>query len=401
MDKYLFIARSPTGKKVKGRIEINSVEELNQVMIYHNYQLLSYKKLKNKSKIIIFTHITKNDLLNFSENLYLMLKAGINLKKALDLCSDATSKSKFKIIIKELGKEIEKGKPISLVLRSYQNVFPTYFWTMFSLSERSGNLLNVLKHLIETYRFEINLGKKIRNSMFYPSLLLILSFVIIIVISTVIIPTFVVVFEQMKVELPLITKMMINISNFISKNLFIIFLSVLLIIFGFICIFKTKKGKYFFDKIKLKLPIIKKIYILNLSSKMCRTLAILIDSGIPTISSLQTTAFLTNNEYVKERFNFVIDEVKRGLEISQALYFLEFLPQVVIETTKVSEQTASLATSLDNLANLFNEEEHTRLQKLVTIIEPLFILIIALVVVILVVAIFIPLFSMLDNIGEF
>ncbi len=401
MDKYLFIARSPTGKKVKGRIEINSVEELNQVMIYHNYQLLSYKKLKNKSKIIIFTHITKNDLLNFSENLYLMLKAGINLKKALDLCSDATSKSKFKIIIKEIGKEIEKGKPISLVLRSYQNVFPTYFWTMFSLSERSGNLLNVLKHLIETYRFEINLGKKIRNSMFYPSLLLILSFVIIIVISTVIIPTFVVVFEQMKVELPLITKMMINISNFISKNLFIIFLSVLLIIFGLICIFKTKKGKYFFDKIKLKLPIIKKIYILNLSSKMCRTLAILIDSGIPTISSLQTTAFLTNNEYVKERFNFVIDEVKRGLEISQALYFLEFLPQVVIETTKVSEQTASLATSLDNLANLFNEEEHTRLQKLVTIIEPLFILIIALVFVILVVAIFIPLFSMLDNIGEF
>lgn len=401
MDKYLFVARSKNGKKVKGRIEINNIEELNQIMIHHNYQLLSYKKQKNKQKISLFNRITKNDLLIFSENLYLMMKAGIDLKKALSLCSEATNKTKFKIIILDIEKEIEKGKPISLVLRSYQDVFPTYFCTMFSLSEKSGNLLNILKHLVDTYRFEINLMKKIRNAMFYPCLLLLLSIVIIIVISTVVIPTFVVVFEQMNVELPLITKIMIFLSSFISNNLIYLLLGMIIIIVSFICFIKTKKGKYIFDKIKIKLPIFKKIYILNLSSKICRSLSILINSGLPTVSSLQTTAFLLNNDYVKERFNFVIDEVKRGLEISQALYYLDFLPHVMIETTKVSEQTSSLAISFNNLANLFDEDEHAKLQKLVTIIEPVFILIIALIVVVLVIAIFIPLFSMLDNIGEF
>ncbi len=401
MNKYIFTARDSNGKKVKGRIEIENVEELSKVMLHHNYQLLAYKKIKFKRRINLISKITKYDLLSLCENLYLMLKAGIDIKKAFNLCGDAVGKIEFKNILKEISKDIDKGKPISVSLQNYNYIFPNYFITMFNLAEKSGNLLTVLKHLINTYRFEVNFKKKVKNALFYPCLLVLLSLIIIIVITTVVIPTFIAVFEQMEVDLPLITKIMIKISNFIKKYLWLIIISTIILFFTFYCFFKTKKGKYIFDKLKLKIPLYKNIYILNLSSKICRTLSIMLNSGVSTISSLQTTLYLTDNLYVKDRFKFAVDEVKRGIQISTALYFMEFIPSIMIETIKINEQSSSLAYSLDILANIFEEDEQAKLQKIVSIIEPLFILIIALIVVILVIAIFIPLFSMFDNIGGF
>lgn len=401
MIEYKFLARSPNGKKVRGNIKLENDDNLENIMINHNYKLIKYKRINDKKIIFGSEKIIKNDLLSLCENLYLMIKAGISLKEALRLCADTTSKIPLKKVIENIVKEMEKGKPLSFILCNYEEFFPIHFRTMIQLSETSGNLKEVLGHLISYYKFEIKLKKKITTALLYPMILLVLSIIIIIVVSIIIIPTFISVFNQMNVKLPIITKIIISMSNFISRYFLLLIITIISFIIFIILYFKTPKGAFLLDKLKVSLPLIKKINLLIIASKFCRCLKILIGSGISTINSLQTTSNLIGNAYVKEKFNFAIDEVKRGVDISSAIYTLNLFPIILIETLKISEKSGSLDYSLQVLADLFEEEEQNKLQKLTTFIEPLFILLIAGFVVLLVVAIFVPLFSMLDNIGGF
>lgn len=401
MIEYKFLARSPNGKKIRGNIKLENDDNLENIMINHNYKLIKYKKITNKKRNLSSKKIIKNDLLSLCENLYLMIKAGISLKDALKLCADSTSKISLKKVIENIVKEMEKGKPLSFILCNYEDYFPLHFRTMIQLSEVSGNLKVVLEHLISYYKFEIKLKKKIMTALFYPMLLLVLSITIVIVVSIIIIPTFITVFNQMNVELPIITKIIISMSNFISDYFLLLIIAIISFVIMMIFYFKTPKGTFLFDKLKVSIPIVKNINLLIIASKFCRCLKILIGCGISTINSLQTTSNLIGNAYVKEKFNFAIDEVKRGVDISSAIYTLNLFPIILVETLKISEKSGSLDYSLQVLADLFEEEEQNKLQKLTSFIEPIFILLIAGFVVLLVVAIFVPLFSMLDNIGGF
>jgi type IV pilus assembly protein PilC len=399
MFKYFYVARSPTGKKLKGVIQAESEKELKIIMQNHNYKLLRYKIKKNKKPLLSVTSVNTKDLLIFCDNINMMLKAGLPLKDSIGLVAEVTNKLVFKKIIIEVKKELEKGKSFSMILNNYPHVFPIFFRTMIQLAEASGNLKDIFNNLIDYYTFEISLKKKILNSLFYPILLLIMSFAVIIVMATVIVPSFVNIFSQMNVELPLITRIIVSLSNFISKYYIIIIIFFLILILGFYLYSLSNNGKYFKDYLIVKLPIIKKFTNIKLTSRFCRSLKILIDSGIPIVISLSTSSKLIGNRYLKEKFNFAIDEVKRGCDLSRALYTLNFFPTLMIETLFISEKSANLSYSLNILSNLYDEELKNKLQKLTTIIEPTLILFIAGIVIILIVSVFIPLFSMLDNVG--
>ena len=399
MTKYFYVARLPTGKKIKGNLQVEDENELIEIMLKHNYKLIKYKISKNKKQLFSFLSVNKNDLLSFCENINMMLKAGLTLKEAIHLTKDVVQKNEFKKVLIEIEKEISKGKSFYNAISNYPNIFPIFFRTMINLAEISGNLKSIFEHLIIYYRFEISIRKKIINTMFYPCLLLLLCFVVIIVISTVIVPSFVKIFNDLKVELPLMTRIIIWITTFISNYFIYILLFILSIIFVLILYSKTQKGKYILDKIKTKIIIYKNFFIINNTSKFCKSFKILIDSGIPVVTSIDICSMLINNSYLKEKFTFAIDEIKSGSTISQALFTLDFFPHLVIESIYISEKSANLSYSLDILGNIYEEEFHNRIQRLTTILEPALILFIAGIVIILIIAIFIPLFSMLNNIG--
>lgn len=399
MTKYYYVARSPTGKKEKGYLQVENENELIDIMLKHNYRLVKYRVAKNKKPLFSFLSVNKSDLLSFCENVNMMLRAGLTLKEAIHLCQDVTNKEYFKKILIEIEKELAKGKSLSNIINNYPEVFPVFFRTMINLAEISGNLKTIFEHLIRYYRFDISIRKKTLNSLFYPSLLFILCFVVIIVMSTVIVPSFIKIFNEMNVELPLITRIIIFLSEIVSKY-YVLVIIILLSLGVFIYFFsKTTKGKRQIDKLKIKLIIVKQFSKISLTSRFCRSLKILIDSGIPIVSSMDICSSLLGNLYLKEKFIFAVDEIKRGASISNALYSTNFFPTLVTETIFISEKTANLSYSLDILSNIYEEELQHKIQKLTTIIEPALILFIALIVVILIIAIFIPLFSMLNNIG--
>ena len=200
MNKYYYVARLPTGKKVKGYLQVEDENDLVSILLKHNYKIIKYKKCKNKKNIFSFFSVNKNDLLNFCENVNMMIRAGLTLKEAIHLTQDVVQKNEFKKVLIEVEKELAKGKSLYSTLNNYPNVFPVFFRTMIQLAEISGNLKSIFEHLITFYRFEIRIKKKVINSMFYPCLLLLLCLAVIVVISTIIVPSFVSIFNEMNVD---------------------------------------------------------------------------------------------------------------------------------------------------------------------------------------------------------
>ena len=370
-------------------------------MLKHNYRLLKYKEFKNKKDFLSFSSVNNNDILNLCENLNMMIKAGVTLKDAIHLSQEVISKKRFKEVLSDVEINLAKGKSLFNCVNAHPNIFPLFFRTMINLAEISGNLKDIFSYLISYYRFDINIKKKLVNAMFYPCLLLLMCLAVIVVMATVIIPSFVNIFNEMKVELPLITKILVVVSSFFSKHFLLIILIIMLLVCGFIIFIKTKKGKYWFDKLKTKLIIIKTFSQIILTSRFCKSLKILIDSGIPVVSCIENCSKLISNSYIRDKFTFVIDEIKRGANISSALFSIDFFPQLIIETIYISEKTANLSYALGVLGQIYEDDLQNRIQRLTTIIEPALILFIALIVITLLIAIFIPLFSMLNNIGAY
>ena len=401
MIKYHYIARSPTGKKVKGNLKVEDEKELFEIMVEHDYKLLKYRELKKHRDFFSLSTITNSDLMSFCENINMMLKAGLSLKEAIRLSKDVIHKEKFRKVLIDVEINLAKGKSFYNCLNNHPNIFSNFFRTMIYLSEVSGNLKDIFDYLISYYRFDINIKKKLLNTMFYPCLLLILCVAVIVVMSTIIVPSFVSIFNEMNVELPLITRIIISISNFISNYFIFILLFLILFIFSFYLYCKTLKGKKMLDKYKTKIIILRKFTQVIITSRFCKSLKILIDSGLPIVNCIEICSSLMENEFLKEKFIFAVDEIKRGSSISMALYSINFFPSLFTETLYISEKTANLSYSLKVLGQIYEDDLHNRIQRLTTIIEPMLILFIASIVIILLIAIFIPLFSMLDNIGVY
>lgn len=400
MIKYNFVARSPTGKKIRSSINVENDAELIEIMHQKKYELISYKKNTFVNKIFEVKKITKNDILIFTQNLQMILRAGLPLEESLQLCANATSSTKFATIIRELRKEITKGKAMSVTMSEYPKVFSESFAMMIHVGELGNNLVDVLEYLSSTYLQQIKMKKKFISSLFYPCILFLLSLFVLVLVSFVIVPSFEQIFTEMHVNLPALTVIIINICSFIRNFGAYIVLGLLIAsIVSFILFKYSKKGKYIFSKIKLKMPVFGKINTCYFVTKFSKSIVILKKSGNPIHTSLQTAANLISNDYAKEKLLSCIVDVKRGVSLSDALEESALFPQIVLESVQISEKTNSLENTLQKLALLYDDEAESKLNRFQVLIEPISILIITFFVVIIIIAIFIPLFSILDNLG--
>lgn len=399
MNNYYFVARSPTGVTFKGCLLVSGVEELNKILLEHNYKLIKYHIKKEVSYPISLTSVTKRNLITFLDKLYMTLSAGITIDNAIKIVNHTTSKKMLRDALNQISKEMTKGRLLSVIMKDYSKIFPEYLRTMVYLGEISGNIKNSIKHVLDTYNSEEKIKKKVYSSMFYPCILMVFSVVVLVVIATVVIPSFVSIFKEMKVNLPLITVIMIEFSNFIVNYGWLLLIILILLLISITLFFLSKKGKYHFHKFLTKIPFIKTIVNNKIYIKFFQALSILLDSGVPVVSGIQSASHLINNLYIENKLDFAIDEIKRGETIAKSLYSINFFPSLVIETLGIAEKSGNMSVSLKNLTSIYEENIEEKLSKMATLIEPLFILLISFIVVLLIIAIFIPLTEILNNIG--
>lgn len=393
-------AKNQDNKKVKGMVKVQNIEVFNTLITNANLTLISYKEIKKK--LIVFEEkISYLELANFSKKLSLLLSTKISLDRALEIINKTTPHGRLKTLTLMMAKEIKKGNPMSLVLMECNNYFPRFFISMIKISETNGSLAETLNYLNNYYR-TLHLSKqKIIGSLIYPSILSIFTILITILLLFVIIPRFKQIYDSMNiVKIPKITQIIFNLSSFCLNNYLWIILSICLIILIIILI-ANQKENLMMDKIRLKLPIHKKIIMPLIYTKLMYALWMIKSRGGNLVDGLIMVKDVINNKVIKKKLEIIHEDLKCGKYLSTSMEKVKVFTPMITDLLKIGEKTNSIEETLKILGEYYENESKELLNRLSQFIEPIIIVLIAIIVGVIILSVFLPMFGVMDQIiGE-
>jgi len=341
------------------------------------------------------TKLPINQKIFFIQQLTVMLQAGISLSVALKTLSQQTESKSLKVIVKGLQEMVEKGNTLSKGLEIYPKIFNDLFVNMIRAGENSGKLEDVLKELYIQMRKDHEIVGKVKGAMIYPAIVIMMMLVIGVIMMIYVVPSMTSVFLEMNVALPLPTKILIFISDFlVTKGLWVLIASIFIISI-FIKTIRTTKGKMIFHQILLKTPIagpiIKKI---NLA-RFCRTLSSLLKTDIPIVQSFEITSKVLGNMTYKRALIDSIEKIKKGVRISDSLNtYTNIFPPVVLQMIAVGEETGELDNILIESAVFYEEEVNQTMSNLPSIIEPVLMVVLGIAVGAMAISVILPMYSL-------
>jgi type IV pilus assembly protein PilC len=337
----------------------------------------------------------------FVDHMRTMIHAGLSLIEALRILSKEISNKKFKMIIDEIKRDVEKGQQISEVLAKHPKVFPPIYVKMIESGEVSGKLEEALEQVVVQMKKTQQLTSSIRSAMIYPSVIIFAMGGIGVMMATVVLPKLVDLFKDFDAELPLATRVLIYITDFVSKplNLIIIIVFIFLSLTIFITsIKKYPKFKHFIHNLNLHLPIFGKIIKKINLARFSLTLSSLLRSTISIIDAVGITADTCSNVLYREALKTAQEKIKTGTPLSEILANYDNLfPPMVTEMIMVGEKTGEVDQLLNELAVFYNDEVDKTLKNFTTIIEPVIIITIGIVVAGLAVAVIMPMYTLVQN----
>ncbi|MBD3311820.1 MAG: hypothetical protein GF349_05035 [Candidatus Magasanikbacteria bacterium] len=348
-----------------------------------------------------FTYIPYVQKIFFVDHLRTMVHAGLSIVEALDILSKEISNKSFKLIIGSIKKEVESGKQLSEILEKYPKVFPSIYVKMIASGEISGKLEEALEQVTIQMKKTQELTSSIRGAMIYPSIIITVMGVIGILMATMVLPKLIELFEDFDTELPLATRILIAVTNFLSNplNLSLIITGLLLSIITFVFLLRRSiKFKRFIHKINLHLPIFGKVIKKINLARFSLTLSSLLKSTIPIVDALGITADTCSNVLYREAVKKSAKKLKSGEELSSTLgFYPKIFPPMVTEMIMVGEKTGEVDRLLVELSDFYNKEVEKTLKNFTTIIEPAIIVLIGIAVAGMAVAVIMPMYTLVQN----
>ena len=401
MIRYRYKAKNNDGKVVRGIFYVDNETDLRDILSNQGYYLVNCKKIRDTSEFFSdFQKIKMDDITNFCRQFGIMLKAGISISDSIDTLKQTTQNKKFRNILEEVHLDILNGTKISDSFNKYPKVFPQFFVNMTSIGEISGTLDTIMLKLADYYQNDTRIKNKAKSALAYPIFLICLVFIVLIVLSVFVMPMFDDLFKSFNAELPLITKIVIAVSNFFRTYILHIIL-VLLLLFLFLRYFvKTKGGRLFIDGLKLKLPVLGDITNSVVTSRFASGFATLLQSGVPIVTAIDVMGKLLGNKKVEEKFETCKSELRRGQKIAKSIQTVDIFPTMLIEMVAIGEATGQLETVLNTTAEYYDEQVEREIKKATASIEPILIMIIALIVVVVLLAVFLPMLGLMDAIDN-
>jgi len=398
--KYKYIALDNRGKKVKGETEANSLVELKQKLRKQKLILLkSKKKTKYNFQKYGFERIKSKDIAVFTRGLSVMLNAGINIIRSFEILAAQTEKQKFKNIIQEIKKDISSGVPLATSLSKYPKYFDKLYVSMVKAGEASGKLDVILMRIASSLEKSEEIKGKVKGALIYPMVVFLTALIVMFFMLAFIIPKFMLLFQGTGVEMPLLTRIVIKVSEIISKYwyLFILIIGLTLIMIKKILL--TQKGKRIFDSILLKIPIVGNFIRKTDMARFTRTLSTLLNSGVNILVAFDISGEIVGNTLIGEAILKAKKSIRDGASIHKPLEESgQFLPMVT-DMIEVGEESGKLSEVLEKVADFTEMELEEAVRNLLSVFEPLIILFVAIGVGILIISMFLPLFQMSDMIG--
>lgn len=400
MPTYLYTAQSLSGGMKRAQGEAADQNDLQEQLKKEGLQLVSATVVdKGVSKKITwldkFNRVSLVDKIFFTQNLQVMTRTGFSIAKALKTLSLQTRNKYFAKIIDILRQEVETGKTLASVMHNYPKVFSPVFTYMIEAGEVSGQLETVLERLTIQMKKDHNLLAKVKSALTYPAFILVAMVGIGTAVFIYVIPKISVVFDESGVELPLITRVIIDISHFASKNIFLVLGIPVVLVILFIRLIKTKSGRRLYDGALLKMPIFGNIVKKVNLARFTRTLSSLLKTDIPIVEVFRIISKTLGNVYYQEVMIVISNKVKQGAPITSVIEkYPRLFPPVVTQIINVGEQSGTLDTLSEEIAIFYEEDVEETMASLATIIEPILLVIMGAAVGVLAVAIILPMYSL-------
>ena len=392
-----------TGKIIQTTYRAENKEELIQMIRAKGHTPIKVEeeaaKGQDVASLTIFEKKVKaKDIAIFCKQLYVMLHAGMPLINALDVLYHQTEHKTVQKTVREMTLSVQKGDILSASMKRHPKVFPSLLVNMVESGELTGNLDSVLERMSTHYTKENRINSKVKGAMVYPAVLAVLSVTVVIFMITFILPTFTSMFTSSGVPLPGVTQLLLNISDSIRRFWYIY----LVVIFGISYLFrryvKSVSGKRVFDNLVNKIPGVRTQVAKIATSRFTRTLATLLASGIPIIQALQTSASVTTNMVVIDGMEKVTEDIKKGATLHSLLKKIELFPPMMVSMVGIGEESGALEDMLDRAADYYDEELEAAIQRLVQLLEPMMILVMAVMIGFIVIAMLLPMFDMLQTV---
>jgi type IV pilus assembly protein PilC len=396
---FTYSGTASTGKEVSGELEAENLEQAEQTLRSSRITEIKVKKKPAEIKIPGFggsDKVPTEVVTGFSRQFATMIDAGLPLVQCLNILGDQAENETFKKVVKKVTADVEAGSTLSEAMAKHPKSFNSLFINMVAAGEIGGILDQVLLRVSTYMEKSEQLKRKIKGAMMYPTVVMIVAIGATATLLVVVVPTFVNMFEQAGAVLPLPTRIVVGLSDFLQKYL----LYIIAAIVGMISLLKryyaTDNGEKVVDNIKLHMPVLGDLIRKSSVARFSRTLSTLLASGVSILEALDITARTAGNRIIQDALLEARTSIGGGETIAAPLTESGVFPPMVMQMVNVGEQTGALDVMLSKIADYYDEEVDAAVDALTSVIEPLIIVYLGVVIGGMVLAMYMPLFSMMD-----
>ena len=397
MPGFNYTAIDRNGKRVRSSLDASSIETAKSSLRGAGYTILDIKEQTTLNRDIEIPFLGKpkaKDMAVFCRQFVSILRAGVSVASVLSMLGQQTGNKKLRAAIREMQADVEKGESLASSMRRHPKIFPAILVNMVAAGESSGNLEESFRQMELYFERSKRTKSKVTSAMIYPCVLIVVMIVVLIVMMTKIIPNFLKTFEDMDAELPKLTQGVMAVCEWFESWWWVPLLVLVALIVGGILFHRTDKGKHFFGWLARKTPVVGNLTVKTACATFCRTMEVLIGSGLTLTDSMDLAASNMGNIYYLEAIRDARALVAEGTPLRESLVRTGIFPPMVSNLVGVGEETGDLQSMMGKVADYYDEEVDEATKKLLNLMEPAIIIVMAVFVVIIVLAIYLPMINM-------
>jgi len=395
---------TPTGQVIEEVMEAHDETTLKKDLSNQGYHLFEIRRRGLMGRLRLPTlgarnqKISPRDLMIFNQELAALLRSGLPMLQALELMLSRQRNPVFKQILTQVRDQVRSGEDLSTAIAAYGDRFPGLYPATLKAGERSGEMEQVIRRFVRHLKLELETRKRVTSAMVYPAALVGLSLVLIAVMTVFVLPNFTDFFSTLNVDLPLVTKITMGFSLFVKEHIVVILIVLVVGTVAFMQYARSETGGLTLSRLLLQTPFLGALFHRLALSEFCRSLSTLLAGGIPLVSSMEVSVKAVSNLHLRGQLAPTTDSVREGKALAETLESTGAVPEILVDMVEVGEATGSLDVMLSDVSDFLDEEVETRLQRVLSLLEPIMLVLMGIIIATLLISVYLPLFSLLGSV---
>ena len=396
MATFKYVAKDMASKVQNGTMDADDRNKLVRKLKNQGLYLVEYKDITKQA--MNQYRLKYKELANYSREIGTMLASGLSLIRIFSIMVRREDNKKIKKIYENIYVKLQQGYTLSAAMEAQGVAFPNLMIQMYRSGEASGDMDKTALTMSDQYSKDHRIKGKTKSAMMYPIILIVITIAVLLIVYLAVLPSFFDIFQN--VELPLITKINISISKFLQDYWYFVIMILVGLVAIFIALLRVDKVRFKVDKLKIKIPKFGKLLMTIYTSRFARTLCSLYTSGMSIVNALNIAKTTIGNVYIESQFDGAIKKLRNGESLSQAIKDIDGFDIKLTSSIFVGEESGRLESTLTTLADDFDFEAEQASERMITLIQPLMIIFLAVVICLIIISVLLPIYTLYNNVGN-